>query len=119
MQKPSVPEDLCYVEGESCEDYLHDMRICQLWANINRKLIAHILMDILTETFGAVVYEESTFESVHNYIGDDNIIRKGAISAHADEICIIPLIMPTARSCAAARATPIGIIPLLTVLVAR
>lgn len=33
------------------------------------------------------------FESIHNYISDDNIIRKGAISAAATERCIIPLNM--------------------------
>ena len=34
-----------------------------------------------------------SFESVHNYIGDDNIIRKGAISAREGEKCIIPMNM--------------------------
>ena len=33
------------------------------------------------------------FESVHNYISDDNMIRKGAISATTGELCIIPLNM--------------------------
>ncbi len=36
---------------------------------------------------------EEEFESVHNYISDDNIIRKGSISAVAGERCIIPLNM--------------------------
>ena len=39
----------------------------------------------------ATVLEE--FESVHNYISDDNIIRKGSISAAQGERCIIPLNM--------------------------
>jgi len=33
------------------------------------------------------------FESVHNYISDDNIIRKGSISVTMGERCIIPLNM--------------------------
>lgn len=33
------------------------------------------------------------FESVHNYISDNNIIRKGSISAAEGERCIIPLNM--------------------------
>lgn len=37
--------------------------------------------------------EKEAFESIHNYISDDNMIRKGAISAHAGEKCIIPLNM--------------------------
>ena len=44
---------------------------------------------------GVVSSEEHfrPFESVHNYIGNDNIIRKGVISARLGEKCIIPLNM--------------------------
>lgn len=86
--EPSLPADLCYVEGEMRDQYLHDMRICQRWAVLNRKLIARLLLKFFPE---ATVEEE--WESVHNYISDDNIIRKGSISAAEDEKCIIPLNM--------------------------
>lgn len=86
--QPSLPEALCYVEGEAREDYLHDMRICQHWAVLNRKLISILLM----EFFGEINVTEE-FESVHNYISDDNLIRKGSISAAEGERCIIPLNM--------------------------
>lgn len=86
--EPSLPADLCYVEGDAREDYLHDMRICQRWAVLNRRLIALLLLKF----FEGVEIEEE-FESVHNYISDDNIIRKGSISASAGERCIIPLNM--------------------------
>ena len=86
--EPSLPADLCYVEGEAREHYLHDMRICQRWAVLNRKLISLLLMRF----FPAVEVQEE-FESIHNYISDDNIIRKGSISAAVGERCIIPLNM--------------------------
>lgn len=86
--EPTLPRDLCYVEGETREDYLHDMRICQRWAVLNRKLISLLLLKFFSEVN---VLEE--FESVHNYISDDNIIRKGSISAADGERCIIPLNM--------------------------
>lgn len=86
--KPSLPADLCYVEGEAREHYLHDMRLCQRWAVLNRKLIALLLLRFFPNV---TVLEE--FESVHNYISDGNIIRKGAISAGEGERCIIPLNM--------------------------
>ncbi len=86
--KPSLPPQLCYVEGEAREHYLHDMRLCQRWAVLNRRLIAMLLMKFFA---GAKVTGE--FESVHNYISDDNIIRKGSISAAKGERCIIPLNM--------------------------
>lgn len=86
--EPTLPRDLCYVEGQGREDYLHDMRICQRWAVINRKLISLELMKFFPDV---EVVEE--FESVHNYISDDNIIRKGSISAAEGERCIIPMNM--------------------------
>lgn len=86
--EPTLPRDLCYVEGEAREDYLHDMRICQRWAVLNRKLISILLLKFFAN---ANIIEE--FESVHNYISDDNIIRKGSISAVEGERCIIPLNM--------------------------
>lgn len=86
--EPTLPRDLCYLEGEALEDYLHDMRICQRWAVLNRKLISMLLLKFFREVN---VVEE--FESVHNYISDDNFIRKGSISAHEGERCIIPLNM--------------------------
>lgn len=86
--RPSLPAALCYIEGESREHYLHDMRLCQQWAVLNRKLISLLLV-----SFFPKARIEDEFESVHNYISNDNIIRKGAISAAAGERCIIPLNM--------------------------
>ena len=93
-RKLTIPQDLCYLQGQFREDYLHDMDICQRWAQINRKLIVNLIMDFIVGK-GVVSFEEhfQSFESVHNYIGDDNIIRKGAISARLGERCIIPLNM--------------------------
>lgn len=87
-KEPSLPADLCYVEGDMREQYLHDMRICQQWAILNRKLISLLLL-----RFFPNVKINEEFESVHNYISDDNIIRKGSISAAKGERCIIPLNM--------------------------
>ena len=64
------------------------MRLCQRWAVLNRKLISMLLL-----RFFPGVTPEDEFESVHNYISDDNIIRKGSISAAEGERCIIPLNM--------------------------
>ena len=86
--EPALPADLCYVEGEGREHYLHDMRLCQRWAVLNRKLISLLLMQFFHD-----VEVKEEFESVHNYISDENIIRKGSISAAKGERCIIPLNM--------------------------
>lgn len=92
--KLNIPQDLCYLKGQFREDYLHDMLICQSWAQINRKLIVNLIMDYMMKQ-GIIIAEKlhESFETVHNYIGSDNIIRKGAISARSGEKCIIPLNM--------------------------
>ena len=33
------------------------------------------------------------FDTVHNYIGDDNIIRKGAVAANEEQLLVIPINM--------------------------
>lgn len=85
--KLKMPKDLCYIEGEDRENYLHDMRICQKWASENRFNIINIVCSIMQIPHGEII------ETIHNYIGDDNIVRKGAISAKKDEIVLIPMNM--------------------------
>ena len=86
--RPTIHPDLCYVEGQAREDYLNDMRLCQKWAVLNRKLISRLLLKFFPDV---EIIEE--FESIHNYISDDNMVRKGSISAAYGERCIIPLNM--------------------------
>lgn len=97
MRKPAIPLGLSYLEDSFREDYLHDMRLCQDWAKINRCLIVGLIMDYFIAQgytdMSENELERLRFESVHNYIGDDNIIRKGAISAYSGQKCIIPLNM--------------------------
>ena len=92
--KPNLPKDLCYLEGEYREKYLHDMEICQRYACCNRVNIAHeIIKNYLDlEQYGA--FEWIMFETIHNYISfEDNIVRKGAISAKRGEKVLIPINM--------------------------
>lgn len=85
--KADIPMALCYLEGEGREDYLNDMRIAQAFAKRNRALIRDLIFDHMGWKNG------ETIECVHNYIGEDNIIRKGAASARQGESLIIPLNM--------------------------
>ncbi len=89
--KPKFPEGLCYLTGVERDDYLHDMKICQEYAILNRNTIAHIILDKL---FGTSLSEYEHFHTVHNYINfEDNIIRKGSISAKNGEKVLIPINM--------------------------
>lgn len=114
--KTKIPKDLCYLEGKLREAYLHDMRICQIFASDNRLCVAK---QILCNYFELPYYNgyksvrlmpEPThntwctqdmiekdfyyFETIHNYISlEDNIVRKGAISAQKGEKVLIPINM--------------------------
>lgn len=83
-----IPKPLAYVEGELFEQYLHDMRIAQQYANLNRKA----MMDTIVKAMGFHVEEQ--FTTIHNYIDVENmILRKGAVSAQAGERLLIPINM--------------------------
>ena len=86
--KTKLPKDLCYLEGKDREDYLHDMKSCQEFAVLNRDYIAYKIckeLDILCNNY---------FHTIHNYINfEDNIVRKGSISARKGERVIIPMNM--------------------------
>ena len=80
-----------YLEGIEADNYIQDMKVAQVYAKLNRIIMGY---EILTNFFNVDIHNVETFESVHNYIDfKDNVIRKGAISAHKDEKVIIPLNM--------------------------
>ncbi len=90
-QECDTPRELCYLTGEYREMYLHDMRICQEFASLNRVTIAQI---ILGEAFGMQLSDCPHFETIHNYIDmESNIVRKGAVSAKKGEKLLIPINM--------------------------
>nr|DAY01621.1 MAG TPA: tRNA-splicing ligase RtcB [Caudoviricetes sp.] len=98
-KKPNLPNELCYLEGKYREMYLHDMKICQEYASLNRLQIAkEILMNYFQLTFVPEIeyppVMNDRFETIHNYISfEDNIVRKGAIRANKGERVIIPINM--------------------------
>lgn len=83
-----VPKHLAYVEGQLFDDYIHDMKIAQNFANLNRKAIAKTIVE------GMGFDVASSFTTIHNYIDTENmILRKGAVSAQDGEVLIIPINM--------------------------
>lgn len=83
-----IPADLVYVEGKLFEDYIHDMKIIQRFAMLNRKAMVE---RILT---GMNLTSVETFTTIHNYVDtEEMILRKGAVSAKAGEKLLIPINM--------------------------
>ena len=83
-----VPKHLAYCEGELFEQYIHDMKIVQQFAMLNRQA----MMDEIIK--GMHVHTAEQFTTIHNYIDTETmILRKGAVSAQAGEKLLIPINM--------------------------
>lgn len=88
LKKPKINKQLAYVQGESFKNYLHDIKIAQHFAELNRLA----MLDIITKHMNWEVFDY--FSTIHNYIDTKHmILRKGAISAQKGERVIIPLNM--------------------------
>ena len=83
-----VPEKFAYVEGQNLQDYIHDMRIVQQYAALNRQAMIQTMIEQMGLT------ETDRFTTIHNYIDTENmILRKGAVSARKGERLLIPINM--------------------------
>ena len=89
LQKPKINNDLAYVENEDLNGYLHDMKLCQEYAVLNRNTMAQIIL------FGLDITNFlGSWTTIHNYIDiPSRTIRKGAISAKNNEKVLIPMNM--------------------------
>ncbi len=87
-KRTSIPKPLAYVSGELFDRYLHDMKIVQRYAELNRQA----MMDEIVKGMKLHVVEQ--FTTIHNYIDTDKmILRKGAVSAAKNEKLLIPINM--------------------------
>ena len=82
-----------YLTGGFLKGYLSDMVITQAYARYNHIMIHRKVKAILKEVFNINVVDE--IYTTHNYIDfkDHPMLRKGAIRAYKDELCIIPFNM--------------------------
>ncbi|NLP45306.1 MAG: RtcB family protein [Peptococcaceae bacterium] len=86
--KSDIPKSLCYLSGALFADYLHDMKIVQRYAELNRKAIVNEIVK------GMKLKTLEQFTTIHNYIDTEAmILRKGAVSAQQGEVLLIPLNM--------------------------
>ncbi len=83
-----IPRQLAYVSGSLLEQYLHDMKIVQYFAELNRQAMVDEIVK------GMKLHVVDQFATVHNYIDTDAmILRKGAVSAGKGEKLLIPMNM--------------------------
>lgn len=87
-KRTNIPKQLAYVSGELFEQYIHDMKIVQRYAELNRQA----MMDEIIK--GMKVHVTEQFTTIHNYIDTKAmILRKGAVSAKEGEKLLIPINM--------------------------
>jgi len=78
-----------WLEGAEAQEYLRDMRVAQQFAQLSRLVMLEILLGAWGSSWDTRG-DHPLVTSVHNFIGDDDIVRKGAISAHDGEQVVIP-----------------------------
>lgn len=87
-KRTSVPKQLAYVSDGLFIQYIHDMKIIQKYAELNRQA----MMDEMIK--GMKLHVVDQFTTIHNYIDTDAmILRKGAVSAKKGEKLLIPINM--------------------------
>ena len=87
-KEPTLPRDLCFLYDSFMDDYLHDVDICQKFAERNRAKMAEIIL----ERCGWTAVE--TFQTIHNYIAYPEKIKSnvhaqafyGVITAILDDV---------------------------------
>lgn len=83
-----TPYELAPLTGSAFDDYVHDMKIMQAFADLNRKAIADEILK------GMKWKAKDAFATVHNYLDTGSmILRKGAVSAQKGERLLIPMNM--------------------------
>lgn len=88
MKRPTIRKEFAYLQNDSFTHYMHDMKIAQTFAALNRKA----MIQEITQHIGWNIVDH--FTTIHNYIDmETNILRKGAISAQKNERVIIPINM--------------------------
>lgn len=79
-----------FLTKDKAIEYYYDMIFATNYAKCNRRVILQEILKILNVPYDS----KNIIESVHNYIDfSDFIVRKGSISAHKDQLCIVSLNM--------------------------
>jgi RNA-splicing ligase RtcB len=84
----NVSNDLAFLSGTLFDEYIHDMKIVQEFAMLNRQAMTDEILSRMN------LHATESFTTIHNYIDTEHmILRKGAVSAMSGEKLIIPINM--------------------------
>ena len=91
----SIPKDLAYVEGALFDDYIHDMKLTQKFAVLNRKA----MVDVILSGMGLTPVDE--FTTIHNYIDTDAMILRKYTSLNIGRALMCSDLIITLMACVA------------------
>ena len=84
----NIPYEEIYLSDKLKDQYIEDVEQCQLYAEENRDITSKIICKNMKWKI------EEEFDCSHNYFDkENNILRKGSISAYKDSKVIIPINM--------------------------
>ena len=86
----NIPYEMTYLSGSLKENYLHDLKIVEEYAILNRKIIAG---EIIRKMKWKTLDEISCTHNYVDFLGEVPILRKGAVFAGLNEDVIIPVNM--------------------------
>lgn len=86
-QGKEIPYYMSYLEGDDKQHYVEDVRRIQDYAEWNRQVIVREILK------GMKWKAVEQFSVAHNYLDEQRILRKGAISARKGELVVIPVHM--------------------------
>ena len=81
----SIPYTLSYVEGHLMDAYLHDMRIAQTFADLNRKAMVDVIL------IGLRLRPVEQFTTIHNYIDTEHhLVQEVAVDV-VDKVRVVQI----------------------------
>lgn len=104
-KKRYAARELAYVEGSLFDDYIHDMKIVQHFAALNRRAITEVIIT------GMGFTEIDRFTTVHNYIDTEVywFCVRAPFPRSAEKSLLFPLTCATEALSASERAMTNGI----------
>ncbi|MGL5012906.1 MAG: RtcB family protein [Bacteroidales bacterium] len=79
---------------ELFEEYKQDLQAALIWSEYNRMIMSVNVMNALGSVFNDTIVAKQVIDNIHNTAvhvgGNEYLHRKGATSAHSDELGIIP-----------------------------
>lgn len=88
-----VPYEMTWLEDELMEQYIDDVRTVCAYARLNRELMIRAVIKAMKWKKHLVSKGDDLIDCPHNFVGEDGVLRKGAISAHEGAQVLIPINM--------------------------